>query len=265
MPKLKAALETPAHARLALSAHASLPYETAALVLDTAVSAGLHQLSIQVRKPGGANELGWLSASAMQTTPRTDDEVVIANVDPRTWDDFSKQWQGMYDACRGSKTGNCPFVPNSIATGGRLKMVLYASGQGVNLNFERAGLSAEELAAEEKARRAKLAKDKEDAIQGRVKRTDVEAELAEGDPATEASFQFRSREATEAQSALTDVMTPLCGPRACGVVISAEKNTLMVGVVSLIGAAFADGAAPPALAFELPWTEKPKPAAAPAP
>jgi hypothetical protein len=35
----------------------------------------------------------------------------------------------------------------------------------------------------------------------------------------------------------------------------------MVRVVSMIGAAFADGAAPPTLAFELPWTEKPKPAA----
>jgi hypothetical protein len=64
-------------------------------------------------------------------------------------------------------------------------------------------------------------------------------------------------------------MKPLCGSKACGAVLSAESTTLVVRVVSLIGAAFPDGAAPPIVAFELPWTEKPKappavPAAAPA-
>ena len=38
----------------------------------------------------------------------------------------------------------------------------------------------------------------------------------------------------------------------------------MVRVVSLIGAVYADGAAPPVLAFELPWTKKPVAAPAPA-
>ena len=52
---------------------------------------------------------------------------------------------------------------------------------------------------------------------------------------------------------------PLCGTRACGAVVSAESPTMMVRVVSLIGAAFADGSAAPSLAFEMPWTEKPKP------
>jgi biopolymer transport protein ExbD len=262
LPKVKAALASPSRARMSLAVHASLPYETAAQVIHTAVTAGLHQLAFQVRKPGGANELGWLDVNSVQTTPRSDDEVAITSVDPRKWDDFTAQWQAMYDACRGSKTGNCPFVPGAVAQGGNLKIVLYASGQGVNLNFQRVGLSPEQLAAEEKARQAKLAKEKEDAIQGRVKRTDVEKDLAEGDPATEASFQFRSREATDKESPLTDVMAPLCGPKACGAVVSADKNTLMIGVVSVIGASFADGSAAPSLAFELPWTQKPKVAAA---
>jgi hypothetical protein len=57
-------------------------------------------------------------------------------------------------------------------------------------------------------------------------------------------------------------MRPLCGNRACGAVVSAEAATLFVRVASLIGAAFPDGGAAPVLAFELPWTEKPKPAVA---
>ena len=264
VPKLKAALQSPAHSHLSLAAHASLPYETAALVLNTAASAGIHQLAIQVRKSGGSTQTGWLDPSAFQTTPRSDDEVQIAGVDPRPWDEFANLWQTMHDACRTSQTGSCPYVPEAAAKGGQLKVVLFASGSGMNLNFSRVGLTPEQLAAEEQARKSKLAEHKEDVVQGRMKKSDLEQELTESDPATDASFQFRAREAVDGPSVLTQVMEPLCGKRACGAVVSAESNTLFVRVVSLIGAAFADGAAPPALAFELPWTEKPKPAPAPA-
>jgi hypothetical protein len=160
-------------------------------------------------------------------------------------------------------------VQSNVAKGGNLKIVLHASGQGVNVNFFRAGLTPEELAAEEAARKAELATKKEDFMQGRgVTKTDLEKELLEGDPANEALFQFRAKEALELPSAVSQVMEPLCGTKACGAIVSADSNTLMVRVVSLIGAAFADGSAPPVLAFELPWTEKPKaapPAAAAAP
>jgi biopolymer transport protein ExbD len=258
LPKLKAALQTPAHARIALHAHASLPYETAALVLNSASSAGMHQLSLQVRKSGGSTDTGWLSISSFQMAPRTYDEVVIQSVDPHKWDDFAKAWQAMHDACRSSQTGICPYVENSVATGGNLKIVLFASGSGVNVNFYRVGLSPEELVAEEQKRKASLAAHKEDFLQGRKGKSELEQELTEGEPATQALFQFRAREATDPPSVLTEVMRPLCGPKACGAVVSADGNTLMVRVVSLIGAAFPDGAAPPSLAFEMPWTPKPK-------
>lgn len=263
LPKLEAALQSPARAGIALHAHASLPYETAALVLDTAASAGIRKLALQVRKPGGSTETGWLLVSAFQTTPRTDDDVAFQAVDPRTWDEFTAAWQAVHDACRGSMSGSCAYVPGSVAKGGKLKMVLHASGQGVNVNFFRTGVTPEELAAEEQQRKAELAAKKEDLVQGRgVAKTDLEAELLEGDPADQALFQFRAKDALEPDSAVTKVMQPLCGSKACGAVVSADSNTMMVRVVSLIGAAFADGAAPPTLAFELPWTEKPKPAQA---
>ena len=132
----------------------------------------------------------------------------------------------------------------------------------MNLNFFRVGITPEQLAEEQKQQAAELAKKKEDFVQGRgVKKTDLEEDLLAGPPAGEALFQFRAREALEAKegSVLSQVMQPLCGSKACGAVVSAEPNTLMVRVVSLIGAAFADGAAPPSLAFELPWTPKPVP------
>jgi hypothetical protein len=263
LPKLKAALSTPSRTKLALGVHASLPYETAALILNTAAAAGMRQLVLQVRKPGASTATGWLAVDAFQTTPRTDDDVAFPSVEGHKWDEFTAAWQAVYDACRGSQTGSCAYVPGSFSKGGNVKIVLFAAGQGVNVNFFRTGLTQEQLDAEAKARDAELAKKKEDVVQGRggTKKTDLEAELADGAPPNEASFQFRAKDALDAPSAVTDVMQPLCGKKACGVVVSGESNTLMVRVVSLIGAAF-DGGAPPVLAFELPWTEKPKPVAA---
>ncbi|MFI5305906.1 MAG: ExbD/TolR family protein [Polyangiales bacterium] len=258
MPKLKAALQSPPHGTIALSTHASLPYETLAMVLNSANAAGMHKVALKVRKAGGSTETGWLVASAFQTTPRSYDEVVMQSVDPRTWDEFAKQWQGMHDACRSSKTGSCPYVENSIATGGNVRIELFASGSGVNLNFYRVGLSTEQLAAEEQKRKATLAGHKEDFLQGRVAKSDLEKEMEDQEPATQALFQFRIQETTDPPSVLTEVMRPLCGTKACGVVVTADSSTLTARVVSLIGAAFADGAAAPVLAFELPWTPKPK-------
>jgi hypothetical protein len=266
VPKLVAALQNPARARLALHVHASLPYDTAALALSSASSAGVHQLTFRVRKSGVSTDTGWLSLDGFQMTPRTDDEVVVQGVPARKWDDFAKAWQAMHDSCRSSKTGNCPIVENSVAQGGNLKIVLFASGSGVNLHFYRVGLTQAELAAEEQKRKAELAGHaghKKGLVHERAAKTDLEAEMLEGPPASEALFQFRGREATDPPSVLTEVMQPLCGPRACGAVVSADGNTSMVRVISLIGAAFADGTAPAKLAFEMPWTPKPKAAAPP--
>lgn len=264
VPKLKIALQNPAQSAIVLSAHSGLPYETIAFILSSAHAAGIRDLALAVRKPGGSTEQGFLVTKNFRMTPRTDEDVLIGSVEPHKWDEMTAAWQAMHDACRGSQTGSCAYVPNEPAKGGNLKIVLHAAGQGVNLDFFRVGLTPEELATEEKARTAALAAKKEDVIQGRAKATDVAEEMEEGPPADEALFQFRAQEALESPSALTETMRPLCGNRACGAVVSAESATLLVRVASLIGAAFPDGGAAPVLAFELPWTQKPK-AAAPAP
>ena len=260
-PKLVAALKTPAKSAIVLSAHSGLSYETLALILSSAHAAGIRDLALHVRKAGGSTEAGYAVYKNFQLTPRTDAEVAMPSVDARTWDEMNAAWQAMHDACRAAETGSCAYVPGTALQGGKLKIVLFAAGQGVNLNFFRVGLTPEALAAEEKARTDALAAKQEDVVQGRKKATDVAEEMEEGPPASEALFQFRAQEALETPSALTETMRPLCGNRACGAVVSAEPQTLLVRVASLIGAAFPDGGAAPVLAFELPWTEKPTPAA----
>jgi biopolymer transport protein ExbD len=262
LPKLKAALQQKPSKTLVLHAHSGIAYETIAAILSTAHAAGMRDLAFQVRKAGGATDTGYVLLKNFQVTPRTDDEVAIESVDARKWDEMTAEWEKMHNACRAAETGSCAYVPGTPAKGGNLKIVLHAAGQGVNLDFFRVGIPAEQLAAEEAARQAELAKKKEDVVQGRKKATDIAEELdeAEAAPADQALFQFRSNEALEVPSALSETMRPLCGNRACGAVVSAESATLFVRVASLIGAAFPDGGAAPVLAFELPWTEKPKPA-----
>jgi biopolymer transport protein ExbD len=262
-PKLKEALQTPAKNAIVLSAHSGLPYETIALIMSSAYAAGIRDLALAVRKPGGGSETGFAVYKNFSITPRTDDEVTIASVQPHTWDEMTAAWQAIHDACRTSETGSCAYVPTEPAKGGNLKIVLHAAGQGVNLGFFRVGLTPEQLAEEEKARLSASAAAKEDVVQGRKKQTDVAEELEAGPPASEALFQFRAQEALEMPSALSETIRPLCGNRQCGAVVSAESATLLVRVASLIGAAFPDGGAAPALAFELPWTEKPKRVAPP--
>jgi len=253
LPALRARLQTTPRARIAISAHAMARYETLALVLQSASAAGVRQLSLRVRKSGAGAELGWLSPAAFQITPATPGEVVLANVAPRPWDDFTAAWEAMQAACSsGSQTGGCGYVTSNVAAGGKLKLILHAKGQGLNLEFQRVGLSAQEQAAEEKQRKAQLTAHKEDVAQGRMNKTDLEKEMLGGPPATEASFQFRASEALNPPSVLSAVMRPLCAAKACGAVVSAESITPLVRVVSLIGAAFPDGSVLPSLAFEMP-------------
>jgi hypothetical protein len=262
LPKLTAIFKQTPRARLALSAHAMLAYETFSLTLGSAAAAGIHQLSVQVRSPGGGVSTGWLSPAGFQLGPGTSvspagqaarhDDVAFADLPARNWDEFTAAWETMHGACAAkSQTGGCGYVNPSVARGGRLKLVLRAKGQGVNLEFFRVGLTPEQLAREEKQRKQSLSAHKEDFMQGRMVKTDLEKELLEGPPASEASFQFRAEEALTSPSALSAVLAPLCGSRRCGALVSADPITPIVRVISLIGAAFPDSAAAPVLAFEM--------------
>lgn len=259
IPKLKEALATPSKSALALAVHSSVPYDTLAAVLDTARSAGVRTVGFKVRKPSGTDP-GWLVAKDFAMTPRMHNaqEVAIPSVDKRKWDEFTAAWQAVYDACRGADTGSCAYVQSNVAKGGDLKIVLHAAGQGAAINFFRTGVEEGELTDEDRARQAEIQQKKEDFIQGRISKTEIEKELLEGPPATEALFQFRAREAQSDPSPVTETIKPLCGTKACGAVVSADPTTLAVRVIGLLGAAYADGNAEPHLAFEQPWTEKAK-------
>jgi hypothetical protein len=243
---------------LALRLQANLPYETTALILSTAAKNGIFNAHFQVRKTGATPQTGWLNASGFVMSSRADDVPPINAAPAQSWDAFTAKWEQVLDGCKTGKTANCAYVDDNFAIGGTLKIELFASGRGVNVDFYRRGLTAEQEKDEEKKRLQYLSQKKEDFLQGRITHDDMVEILLLGDPSTQALFQQRYGEALSAPSALTATMAPMCHSTKCGVVVAGELITPMLNVLSMMGAAFPDGSQAPAYAFEQPWTKKPK-------
>jgi hypothetical protein len=260
IPALEAKLQSPVRSTIAMRLQANLPYETAALVLSTARKVGMVNASFQVRETGAATKTGWLEVDGYVMSSKADDVPNIPSVKARTWNAFTDNWQATFDGCRTAPTGNCAYVNDNFAQGGTLKMELMASGRGINIDFFRRGLTVQQEAEEDKARARILANKKEDFLQGRISHDDMVEALLLGDPSTYALFQFRYQEALKGPSALAKTMAPMCHKERCGMVVTGDAITPMLNVLSMIGAAFPDGTPIPAFAFEMPWTERPKPA-----
>lgn len=263
IPKLESALRTASKSTIAMRLEAILPYETTALILNTAKQAGVMNAAFQVRQVGTSTTTGWLDADSYVMTSRADDMPPIQTVTPKGWEDFTAKWKQVTEACRTAPSGNCAYADSNFAKGGVLKVELFTSGRGINIDFYQRGLTPEQQKDEEKARAKELAQKKEQFLQGHLSHDEMVEYLLLGDPSTQALFQFRYNEALIPHSALTQTIAPICHQDKCGVVVSADSISQMVRVVSLLGAAFPDGTPAPAYAFEMPWTKRPPPTGLP--
>lgn len=223
---------------IALELHAATPYRTIAQVLTTASTAGIAQVSFKVRGNGAPDQQGYVSAAFTVGKKAKDDAAEDPAADSkRTWDDFVAAWEAVEAGCREAMSGDCAYKPTNVAAGGGLKLVLYAAGDGVNVNYYRVG----------EAPAAVAPKDSDGADKGQPTAAEAELEV----PATTASYQFRAREAVTAPSPVSATVAPLCGKNPCRVVVRAQAKTMAARVLSLIGAAFPDGGAAPEIHFEI--------------
>jgi biopolymer transport protein ExbD len=263
LPKLEAALRGQSKSTIALRLEAIIPYETLALILNTAKQVGVNNAAFQVREVGSSPKTGWIAIDNFVMASRADDVPPIQTVNPLSWDDFTKKWEIITKACRTAPSGNCAYADKNFARGGTLKIELHTSGRGLNINFFRRGLTPAQEHDEEVKRTKELAKKKEAFLQGHISHDEMVEYLLLGDPSTQALFQFRYQEALASPSALTDTIGALCHQQKCPIEIAADKISPMVRVVSLIGAAFPNGTQQPAYAFEMPWTKRPVPTGLP--
>jgi hypothetical protein len=260
LPKLEARLRSPVKSTIALRLQANVPYETMALVLSTAKKSGIHNAAFAVREVGGSQKTGWLAINGFTVSSKAQDLPEISGAKWPEWKAFADKWQPVHDGCRTSSMGNCAYLPGNIAEGGTLRMELMTSGRGINVNYFRRGLTQEQEVVEEKHRVEILNRKKEDFLQGRITHDEMVEALLLGHPSTYALFQFRYQEALKNPSALSKTVSPMCQSQRCAVVLTADSVSSVLHVISMLGASFPDGSTSPALAFELPWTERPKPA-----
>ena len=69
----KPRLRSPARSKLALRLQANLPYETLALVLNTARNAGMSNAAFQVREIGEGKKTGWMHVHGLRMSSKADD------------------------------------------------------------------------------------------------------------------------------------------------------------------------------------------------
>jgi biopolymer transport protein ExbD len=261
--KLETALRGAGKTTIALRLEAIVPYETLALILNTAKQVGVNNAAFQVREVGNSSKTGWIAVDNYVMASKADDVPPIQTVNALSWDDFTGNWDTITKACRTAPSGNCAYADKNFARGGTLKIELHTSGRGLNINFFRRGLTPAQEHDEEVKRTKDLAKKKEAFLQGHISHDEMIEYLLLGDPSTQALFQFRYQEALASPSALTDTIGALCHKQKCPIEIAADKISPMVRVVSLIGASFPNGLQQPAYAFEMPWTKRPTPTGLP--
>lgn len=260
IPKLETVLRGGSRSMVALRLAANLPYETVALILNTATKAGVPNAALQVRPPGGVKDTGWMTFHGFVSSAKTNALPTIPGVEYRSWNAFTDKWEEIFQGCRTAADANCAWFNENTAHGGTLRMELMASGRGINVNFFRRGLSPRQEAEEDAKRARQLAAKKEDFLQDRITKDEMVEALLLGHPSTYALFQFRHLEALKGPSALSKTIGPMCTGQKCGLILTADRFTPFVRIATMIGAAFPDGTELPSFSFEQPWTKKNAPA-----
>ena len=244
IPKLKAKLA--GKRGLALTVYAASPYATLLRVIESGFEAGAKELAFRVRKPGSNTQTGWLTVHESHIAPSADDSK-FADVALLPWEKFTGGWEESLDACSsGMRGGDCGYRPIAKATGGKLDLMLRVRGPGVALRFRQTGAPPAPEAP--KKPKAELL----EGIKG-AKQAAAAEEEPPPEPATEHVFTLRADQTAELPSSPISAITrPVCGSVSCAAVLESEGISMSGTVISLIGAAFPDGAPEPKLAWVLP-------------
>ncbi|MDB4987901.1 MAG: hypothetical protein JWN04_3079 [Myxococcaceae bacterium] len=264
LPKLKDKLG--GKKAIAVSVYAAVPYATLARALNTAVDAGVSEISFKVRKPNASNQSGWLTLKnsrfiASADDSKFDDSQLLA------WDNFRKSWDDSLAACQASTRADCGYKPMAKAEGGKLDLMLRVRGTGYALRFRQAGAppavtpvdAGVTAAAPEKNAKSEHKKGKErgkkkgksEMLDG-IAAAPAAAEAPPPPPSTEHVFTLRTDQATVSPSPISGITQPVCGAVSCPIVLEVEGVNMSSQVIALLGAAFPDGTPAPLVAWVLP-------------
>lgn len=184
-------------------------------------------------------ESTWYMAKRFRVGPTGQESVTFDGPAQRSWDEFTAVWPEVDAGCRRADYVNCEGRPESVAAEGNLEIRAWSRGSALRIEFDRFG-----------APEPTPTPGGPEMLPG-VPQPAV-AEEEGPPPDTHATFTWRFRAATAELSAISDAMRPLCGARACSMVVTADAETASMRLISLIGAAFPNGTPEPALYFAIP-------------
>lgn len=242
-----------ARQRVALRVHANVPYVTLVDTLNTLWSANLREVFVSVRTPGAEPRDAWMPLGNWRVVPAPgpEDTIGFEGRAPR-WDDFVEQWRAVYDACRAGRYIDCDGPYATTAEGGELAMELWTRGQGMKVTFTRVA------APEDGAERGGGGPSLIEGIGAPAPRQPEPGEREPEPPATTGVFTVRHQEATmESESALSNLVAPVCADVTCQVTVVTDATTPTMRVISMIGGAFPNGFNAPQLVFVIP-VERPR-------
>ncbi|HJK92939.1 MAG TPA: hypothetical protein RMH26_19560, partial [Polyangiaceae bacterium LLY-WYZ-15_(1-7)] len=241
IPALASAIDAaPAASVAALRLYASLPYSTTARIFATLKQKNVREAAIAVRR-GQGTEVGWLKLAGFDSRPQSQEPHEFPATHQRPWDVLKPIWQQMREACEAGHQVNCDYESQNVAEGGNMQINLFARGNAMKVELVRFGGPDPEPSGGGGP----------ELIEG-IAPAPQAGEEEEAPPATDATFTWRARAATEDDSPISATMRPLCGAEGCGAVIEAEGQTATMRIISFIGAAFPNGSPDPQILFQIP-------------
>lgn len=240
--KLRQGLTSGSRRSAALWVNANVPYITLARVMKTLHAANVREASFAVRRGTTGPESGFMTLTRWRVVPSGNEPVVFESP-ARPWSDFVDHWREMYESCRAGQYIDCDGTPRNIAQGGDLQVTLWARGQGMKVTFLQTNPPAEGEAPPQPRGPA--------LIEG-VRAPPPAEEVDLGPIISEGAFNFRHQESVAENSALSATIQPVCGNTACQVVVDGDATTPSMRILSMIGAAYANGFTEPDLAFRMP-------------
>jgi hypothetical protein len=228
--------------------HVSTPWETTASILGSLKAANIHTFAFLVRKPGGVADTGYLVIENYSVRAASADPIELEDPTQRNWDEFVGVWQASYEGCRRPDANqdehyvDCTYTPTLAAPGGKVEIRLFSRGSALKAEFNRFGAEA----IDEAANRPLPAM-----LEG-IAAPAPGGEEVEYTPVEAGAFTWRFDAAVAELSPISAAFRPLCGASACGIVVTGDKETMSMRLVSFIGAAFPDGAPAPQVVVHVP-------------
>ncbi len=233
---------------LTIVAHGAVGFGTLARVIESATLRGFSQFQIAVRTNSAMPAVrGFLPLSQPQILVGASAEVPFSEP-RRSFREVNDAWQAMFDACRGARYIDCDHVPATRPSDdGSFYLALFSRGSAMQMHLRRFAVPTPAADAPAPAPTAPAQELAVGQAGDQSHPLDMLQLNVEG-----ATFSFRAEVAAQADNGISTTARTLCGVSRCDLIIEGDEETPLMRIVTLVGAAFPNGAQVPRVAIRVP-------------